>query len=146
MKLKDLPKPLQKWLLKWIIFRPAIVYAYSALNVAKSTDAITVRDLWAYIGQTRQELASRHAQHMGNSSRYKTVAQPWSDLYPEVRVVWQGRCPDFVLDLIEMWYIKRKKPLYNYIHNTHNPHRITKYEAKFQRSERDRLARMRRPW
>jgi len=146
MRVKDLPKPLAKFVCKFLWFRPAIVYAYSILDLDKSTETITVRDLWAYIGQTRQELASRHAQHMGNDLRYKGKAQPWSDLYPEVRVIWQGRCPDFVLDLIEMYYIKKRKPLFNYIHNTKNSRRIPKYEAQQQRRERERLARMRRIW
>lgn len=146
MKLNNLPKPIKAFILKYLWFRHGIIYAYSVLDLDNSTDVRVVRDLWGYVGQTRQELQARHAQHMGMSSRYKTVAQPWSDLYPEVRVIWEGRCPDFMLDLIEMFYIKRRKPLYNYIHNTHNPRRITKYEAQFQRKQRDKLARMRRPW
>lgn len=146
MRVKDLPKPIRAFVLKYLWFRPAIVYAYSIIDLEKSSDEYLVRELWAYVGQTRQELASRHAQHMGNDSRYRGKAQPWSDLYPEVRIIWKGKCPDFILDLIEMYYIKRRKPLYNYIHNTRNPRRIPKYLAVQQRSDRDRLARMRRVW
>lgn len=146
MRLKDLPKPIRNFILKYLWFRPAIVYAYSCLDPHKSNDTITVRNLWAYVGQTRQTLDARHAQHMGYDTRYKTKGQPWSDLYPDVRIEWQGRCPDFVLDLIEMYYIKKYKPLYNYMHNTRNPDRIEKYQAVKERQERDRLALMRRLW
>jgi hypothetical protein len=146
MKVKDLPKPIKNFILKFLWFRPAIVYAYSCLDLTRTTDTFIVRDLWAYVGQTRQELSSRHAQHMGNDPRYKGKAQPWSDLYPEVRIIWQGKCPNFILDLIEMYYIKKHRPLYNYIHNTTNTRRITKYDAVAQRRDRDRLARMRRTW
>jgi phenylalanine-4-hydroxylase len=146
MKVKDLPKPLRNWLWKWFVFRPAIVYAYSIIDLEQTTNAQLVRELWAYVGQTRQELISRHNQHMGIDNKYKTNRQPWSDLYPEIRIIWQGKCPNFVLDLIEMFYIKRRKPLFNYIHNTKNPRRITKFTAEYQRSQRDRLARMRRGW
>jgi hypothetical protein len=141
MRVKDLPKPLRNFVLKYLWFRPAIVYAYSTLEPDYHE-----REPWAYVGQTRQELASRHAQHMGYDRRYQTQAQPWSDLYPDIRIVWQGRVPDFLLDFIEMMYIKRYRPLYNYIHNTKNPRRITKVEAVKARKTRDRLARMRRPW
>jgi len=132
MKVKELPRPVRNWLWKWIIFRPAIVYAYSCIDPKTG-----LREMWAYVGQTRQELMRRHAQHMGNDSYYKNKAQPWSDLYPDVRIVWQGKCPDFYLDLIEMFYIKRHKAVYNYIHNTRNPRRITKLQAQEQRRNRD---------
>lgn len=141
MKIYDLPKPLRNFILKFLWFRPGIIYAYSVLDFISQT-----REPWAYVGQTRQNLVERHNQHMGQSSRYKTHRQPWSDLYPEVRVVWQGKCPDFFLNLVEEFYIKKYKPLYNYIHNTKNARRITKIEAEYQRLQRDRLARTRRRW
>lgn len=141
MRTKDLPRPLRNWLNKYVIFRPGIIYAYSCLD-PNSGD----REPWAYVGQTRQSLASRHSQHMGYDMRYRGPAQPWSDLYPEVRIVWQGKVPDFFLDLIEEYYIKSKKAVYNYMHNTKNPRRVTKHDALLQRSNRDRLVRMRRPW
>jgi hypothetical protein len=140
MKINDLPRPIRNFIKKYLWFRPAIVYAYSCLD-----PATLLREWWAYVGQTRQELASRHAQHMGFDPRYKNHAQSWSDLYPEVRIVWQGKCPDFVLDLIEKYYIKRHKAIYNYIHNTKNPRRIPKYAAIEQRRQRDRLRGLRRP-
>jgi hypothetical protein len=130
VKIKSLPKPIQKWLYDYVIFRPGIVYAFSCLD-----HFTAVRVEWAYVGQTRQELASRYNQHMGLD--YRQPAQPWSDLYPEIRVVWQGKCPNKLLNLIEKYYIKRHKVLYNYIHNTNNPRRVTKYQAKAQRKERD---------
>lgn len=67
----------------------------------------------------------------------RQVRQPWSDLYPEIRIVWQGKAPNFFLNLIEEYYIKRYKPVYNYIHNTKNPRRIPKYEAEDARKQRD---------
>jgi hypothetical protein len=145
MKVKDLPKPIRNWLWKYVVFRPAIVYAYSSSDEFLAVERIW----WAYIGQTRQQLMARHNQHMGYDPRQKR--QPWSDLYPEVRIVWQGKCPDFILDLIEKIHIKWHKPRYNYIHNTKNSHRITKYQAEAARQHRDkersfRAARMRQVW
>ena len=132
MKVKDLPKPIRNFLWKYIWFRPAIVYAYSCL------DPVTgLREWWAYVGQTRQELEARNNQHMGYDPRQ--LRQPWSDLYPEIRIAWQGKCPNFMLNLIEEYYIKRYKVVYNYIHNTKNPRRIPKYAAEKQRQERDRM-------
>ncbi len=141
MKVKDLPRPLRNFLYKYFVFRPAIVYAYSCIDLKSAS-----REMWAYVGQTRQLLSERHNQHMGTAVvRGKTTtAQSWSDLYPEVRIVWQGKCPDFILDLVEKYYIKRRKPLYNYIHNTRNPRRIPKYQAMMQRQERDRVRGLRK--
>lgn len=133
MRVKDFPKPIRNFLWKYMVFRPAIVYAYSCSISSK-------RETWAYIGQTRQQLTTRHNQHMGYDPRQP--AQPWSDLYPEIRIEWQGSCPDFILDAIEKFFIKKYKPLFNYIHNTKNPDRITKYQAKHDRQERD----LRRRW
>jgi len=128
------PGQLRKLLLKYFIFRPGIVYAYSCI------DPITgKRERWAYAGQTRQILATRHDQHMGNSGYKGKLAkcQPWSDLYPEVRIVCEFKCPDFLLDLVEMWVIKWNKPVYNYMHNINNPRRIPIPIAIKQRAERD---------
>ena len=120
---------------KFIRFKPAIIYAYSCMEYPYTGK----REEWAYVGKTRQELAARHNQHMGvEGFRKKEIeCQPWSDLYPEVRVVYSFNCPEFILDLVERWTIKRRKPLYNYIHNMDNPRRITKPAAKAQRRERD---------
>jgi hypothetical protein len=143
MRIQNLPRPLRNFLYKYVVFRPGIVYAYSCLGHYSE-----LREMWAYVGQTRQELIDRHNQHMGAAGyRNKKAALPqsWSDLYPEIRIVWSGKCPDFVLDGIEKFYIKRRKPLYNYIHNTKNPRRIPKYQAAIQRQERDRVRSLRRP-
>lgn len=141
MRIKDLPKPIRLFILKYLWFRPGIIYAYSCIDPSTG-----LRELWAYVGQTRQQLIERHDQHMGQSTKYKTHRQPWSDLYPEVRIVWEGNCPGIILDLIEKYYIKRYRALYNYIHNTNNPRRITKPEAEYQRLQRDQLANARRIW
>jgi hypothetical protein len=123
----------RRFLLKYILFRPGIIYAYSCIDPKTAQ-----REWWAYVGKTRQTLAERHAQHMGTSPvRGKRIAQPWSDLYPEVRVVYELKCPEFVLDILEKWTIKINKPLYNYIYNTKNPRRIPKYQADQERYYRD---------
>ncbi len=135
MKIKNLPRPIRNWLYRYIIFRFGIIYAFSC------TDPFTgIREEWAYVGQTRQALISRYNQHMGYDRRQS--AQPWSDLDPEIRIVWSGRCTDQMLDWIEKTTIKWRKPVYNYIHNTNNKRRITKYQAAAQRRERD----LRRRW
>jgi hypothetical protein len=120
-------------------WRRGIVYAYSAI------DPVTgLREHWAYVGQTRQELALRHAQHMGLDKRQKR--QPWSDLYPEIRVVFEFKaCPDWWLNLVEKWTIKFTYPKYNYMHNLTNPNRIPLPEAERARVERDRKRRVLRP-
>lgn len=115
-------------------WRPGVIYAYSTLD-AETGD----REPWAYVGQTRQELYKRHNQHI--------ACQPWSDLFPEVRIVFKFKhCPDWWLTLTEKLVIKFTKPLYNYEYNTKNPRRIPIYQAKADREMRDRLARMRRFW
>ncbi len=106
-------------------WRKGIIYAYSVI------DPKTERRLrWGYVGKTRQMLVNRHNQHM------KT--QPWSDLYPEVRIVWEfSSCPDWWLTMFEKFTIKCTKPYYNYEYNTKNPRRVPKYEAVAQRQARD---------
>lgn len=119
-------------------WRKGIIYAYSTLDPLTGE-----REQWAYVGQTRQELALRHAQHMGFDKRQKH--QPWSDLYPEIRVVFEFRsCPDWWLDWVEKLVIKFTYPRYNYIHNLNNPNRITIPQAESARKERDRLGVLRR--
>ena len=118
---------------KLLGWRPGIIYAYSGIHPIKGT-----RIDWIYVGKTRQKLESRHAQHMGYTKRQD--AQPWSDLYPSVRVVFYFKaCPEWWLNLVEKWTIKWTFPLFNYQHNLKNPRRIPKYEAVAQRVERDRL-------
>lgn len=131
--LAELGKKLFGW-------RPGIVYAYSCLDHSTGE-----RIDWAYVGKTRQDLVSRHSQHMGYDSRQKR--QPWSDLYPSVRIVFYFEaCPEWWLDFVEKWTIKWTKPAYNYIHNTKNRHRIPKYVAEAQRLERDRLRTLGQVW
>jgi hypothetical protein len=115
-------------------WRRGIIYAYSCVDPRSGK-----RDRWAYVGKTRQLLAKRHEQHI--------ASQPWSDLYPQVRVVFDFKgCPDWWLTLFEKYTIKFTRPAYNYDYNTKNSRRIPKYQAMKQRNDRDRLARMRRPW
>jgi hypothetical protein len=112
-------------------WRRGIIYAYSTLDPVTGK-----REHWAYVGQTRQELERRHAQHMGMTNRQKR--QPWSDLYPEIRIVFEfSSCPDWWLDWVEKIVIKFTYPRYNYIHNLKNPRRITKMDAEKDRQLRD---------
>lgn len=113
-------------------FRPGIIYAYSAIDPDSGR-----RIRWAYVGKTRQKLVNRHNQHM--------VVQPWSDLFPNVRIVFSfNSCPDWWLSLVEKLTIKFTRPLYNYDYNTKNRRRIPKYAALKQRKERDLLRRKQR--
>lgn len=115
-------------------WRRGIIYAYSCVDPRTGK-----RDHWAYVGKTRQQLARRHEQHI--------ASQPWSDLYPQVRVVFDFKsCPDWWLTLFEKYTIKLTRPAYNYEYNTKNSRRIPKYQAVKERSDRERLARMRRSW
>ena len=120
-------------------WRRGIIYAYSTVNPRTGK-----RERWSYVGLTRQELISRHNQHMGLDPRQKR--QPWSDLYPEVRIVFDFKhCPDWWLRLVEEITIKLTKPTYNYIHNTKNSGRVTKFQAEADRRSRD-LRRGRYVW
>lgn len=122
-------------------WRPGIVYAYSTIDPKTNR-----RVRWAYVGQTRQSLAVRHNQHMGFVKIWgKYKPQPWSDLYPEVRVVWQfDSCPNWWLTLFEKYTIKTMRPIYNYNYNTRNRRRIPLFTAIEQRKQRDRARRLRR--
>lgn len=133
---QKLPRSTKNFLNRYFIFRPGIIYAYSVIIPESG-----LRDPWGYVGQTRQGLITRNNQHLGVEGYRgkKAKAQPWSDLYPEVRVVASFKCPDFVLDLVEKFYIKWKKPIYNHIHNLANPRRIPLYQAQQDRIARDRL-------
>jgi hypothetical protein len=114
-------------------WRRGIIYAYSTIDPLTGQ-----REHWAYVGQTRQELALRHAQHMGFDKRQKR--QPWSDLYPEIRVIFEFKsCPNWWLDLVEKLTIKFTYPMYNYIHNLNNPRRVDLRLAESSRRERDRI-------
>lgn len=106
-------------------WRRGIIYAYSCVDPATGQ-----REPWAYVGKTRQALVTRHNQHM--------ESQPWSDLYPQVRVIFNFEsCPDWWLRLAEKWTIKFTQPLYNYEYNTKNPRRVPKYQAVADRQKRD---------
>lgn len=123
-------------LLKRLGWRRGIIYAYSCVDYYSAKN---VRDEWAYVGKTRQALYRRHEQHMAD--------QPWSDLYPEVRVIFEfDYCPDWWLSLVEKYTIWYTKPTYNYEYNLKNKYRVPLPQAKEHRLERNRLARMRRPW
>jgi hypothetical protein len=143
MKINNLPKPIRSFIIKYLWFRPGIIYAYSCIHPYSAYDA---REEWAYIGKTRQSLVTRHNQHMGLDGYRgkKPTHQPWSDLYPSIRVVREFKSPDVMLNLVEKFYIKTKKPLFNYMHNTKNPRRIELYQAVKDRSDRDYLRRPRR--
>jgi hypothetical protein len=133
---KKLPRSTQNFLNRYFIFRPGIIYAYSCLDPATRK-----REPWAYVGQTRQLLIARNNQHLGVEG-YKGKAaksQPWSDLYPQVRIVAEFKCPNIILDLVEKFYIKWKKPIYNHTHNLNNPRRIPLYQAQQDRKSRDYL-------
>jgi hypothetical protein len=115
-------------------WRPGIIYAYSTVDFKTGK-----RERWSYVGKTRQTLVKRHNQHMD--------VQPWSDLFPQVRVVFDFRsCPDWWLTWAEKLTIWVMRPLYNYEYNTKNSRRIPKYQAEADRKTRDRLVRMRRMW
>jgi hypothetical protein len=64
--------------------------------------------------------------------------QPWSDLYPEVRIIFEfSTCPDIWLTWAEKLTIWYTRPTYNYEYNTKNPYRIPKYQAVKERADRN---------
>lgn len=137
--MKHLPKALRNWLYRYIVPRLGFIYAFSMLEYPFTGR----RERWGYAGQTRQELIARYDQHMGGGYRGKKgKAQPWSDLYPEIRIVFKVYLPDFWLDQLEKLVIKWNKPIYNYMHNKENHARIPLYVAQQHRKERD----LRRRW
>jgi hypothetical protein len=107
------------------VWRSGIIYAYSAIDPRTGK-----RDDWAYVGKTRQPLVRRHEQHI--------ASQPWSDLYPEIRIIFEfKKCPDFWLTMFEKYTIWYTRPTYNYEYNIRNPYRIPKYQAIKERADRD---------
>lgn len=71
--------------------------------------------------------------------------QPWSDLYPEVRIVFEFKyCPDWWLSLVEKYTIKCTRPTYNYEFNLKNKRRVPIPQARQDRKDRNRVARARR--
>lgn len=66
------------------------------------------------------------------------ATQPWSDLYPEVRIIFEfEKCPDWWLTLVEKYTIWYTRPTYNYQFNLKNKFRIPLYRAVQDRKNRD---------
>src|SRR5215207_3167943 len=111
---------------------PGLVYAIDTINPA------TGQTVLGYIGQTRQALADREAQHR--------ETQPWADLMPgPARIIWQGEPTDAELDTIEVEFIRELKPLYNFDGQEGADHAMPKWQAVEARHARDRRA-GREPW
>lgn len=114
--------------------RPGIVYAI--LTKHDRTGKVGV----GYIGQTRQALEARIAQHR--------MSQPWSDRIVRVMVVDRGDWTDAQLDRAEITAIRRgiivpevsrsrQRPWYNIDHNMDNRRRVKPWDAVRWRRERE---------
>lgn len=120
--------------------RPGIVYAYETACVDRRGMPASGTEE-GYVGQSRQTLEQRDAQHMGARANRSGVLcpQPWSDLVRRKRVVEQGMWTDADLDAREQYWITKLKPRYNWEHNE-GPHRVGVLDARAQRDARDRAA------
>lgn len=104
-------------------YEKGIIYAYSVMYKGQRVE-------WAYIGKTKRQLIIRHDEHLRN--------QYWSDLYPEVRIVKEfNNCYAWWLSLVEWYYIKTKKPIFNQEHNFKNKKRIPRTVQKIERANRE---------
>lgn len=120
--------------------RAGIVYVYETRRVDRRgmpADGVEV----GYVGQTRQALEQRDAQHRGRRPNRNghLCPQPWSDLIVSVRVAERGVWDDARLDGREAHWIGSLRPRWNWELND-GPHRIGILEARAMRDVRDRAA------
>lgn len=122
---------------KWRRRRPGIYLARTRVHGGRRYEN-------GYVGMSNH-LDRRQAEHEGRG-RYGAPAKPWIDLEPRwFRLPlpwWMGF--SWVLLPIEYVAIKVLLPRYNVTHNLTNPRRVTPYEQKRQRLERD--GQRRRMW
>lgn len=112
------------------------VYVY---RCRKPWLAILFKRHTAYVGQTRAP-GMRHMEHMTGAGRFG-IKEParWSDLAPKRYVVFRSAdVAQWRLDLMERLFIWALWPVYNHMHNTANPRRITRSKALVMRTNRDR--------
>lgn len=104
--------------------RRGIVYGFWVVH------PLTGQRVLGYVGQTRQALRAREAQHRAE--------QPWADTIvgPAV-VIAEGAWTNGELDAHEVRQIQALRPLYNIDHNRTNPNRILPWDAVAQRQARE---------
>jgi hypothetical protein len=122
---------------RWTL--PGAIYAYRTRKSHAVLGLPIIGRHWGYVGQTRNERA-RHEEHLQGGGRYGKPAAPWSDLRPRRYVLFRAkRCPQWVLNLLELMFILILMPVYNEKLNKANPRRISRPRAARQRLIRGRL-------
>lgn len=136
--------PVAAWYHKWLKRRPGAVYEFEVVH----PDTVRLpRDEWrlvpGYVGKTRQHPDRRFKEHFYGST-YGGKPQPpkdWADTVVGFRVVWQHPGTTGVwVGYREFRRIRRQSRrglLYNVLHNTTNPDRISLRQAREQRAARD---------
>jgi hypothetical protein len=85
-----------------------------------------------YIGQTRKRPYTKRIEE-------HRKLQPWGDLIVDSEVLWESdSVSDFWLTMMEMWYIKTRRPFHNDQLNRSNSRRIPAAVAKKQAAARGR--------
>jgi hypothetical protein len=120
--------------------RRGIIYGFKVIHPVRPHTIV-----WGYVGQTRQRVSEREAQHRDVQPWADTIAGEWStDPVTGVRyqavVLDAGDWDDVEIDDWEQVWIDRLQPLYNILGNRRNPHRVKPWVAKRQRHTRDRAA------
>ncbi len=110
------------------------VYAYDVADLRHVDRPIRI----GYVGKSSSHLKFRDGQHRADKDWAWAIV---GDIYP----LWQGDCGRIRLWVMEVWFIHRKRPLFNIQHNTGNPDRIPPWQVKaLYRPLAERYARTRR--
>lgn len=113
------------------------VYAYRTRKPGALLRIPFVSFHWAYVGQTRNP-AMRHTEHTQGGGRYGKVSASWSDLEPRRFVLWSmKRCPQWLLNGAEFFFVKALQPVYNEKMNRPNLRRISRKRAAAARRRRE---------
>jgi hypothetical protein len=92
---------------------------------------------WAYVGQTRRP-DLRHGEHMNGGGRYGKPPASFSDLEPRRYVAFRmERCPQWLLNSAEYFFIKVLAPVYNDKMNRTNLRRVSRKRAIAARRRRN---------
>lgn len=116
---------------------PGEVYAYRTRKAGAFLRVPVVSYHWGYVGQSRRP-DIRHLEHTVGGGRYGKPPSSFSDLEPRRYVLFRmKRCPQWLLNGAEYFFIKVLLPVYNEKMNRGNPRRVSRKRAIRARARRD---------
>lgn len=119
---------------RWMM--PGAVYAYRVRKSHALFGLPFIGRHWGYVGQTRN-LTARDGEHLRGGGRYGKEPAPWSDLAPRRYILFRLKhCPQWLLNLMELIFIRILMPVYNEKLNRGNPRRISRRRARLHRERR----------